>query len=116
MKTMTVPPHESEILRATLGGTVAAGTFIDLPAANGVGVYPEGGVNGDDVALYIGGQYRITKAAADGAWVAGTVLYLDDAAQAFTLTAGAHQKAGIAAAPATAAATVGYVKLIPQVV
>ena len=115
MKTLVQPPVDNEIGQDTLTGTVAAGAFIDLPAAHGVAVYPEGGVSGDLVSIYYGGIYRVVKAGADGAWVPGTVLYLDDAAQEFTLTAGAHQIAGFAAAPATAAAVEGHVKLIPQV-
>ncbi len=118
MKTMVHPPHADEIIRNVLTGTIIAGQFIDLPAANGVGVYPEGGVSGDDVALYLGGTYRITKLGADGAWANNIVLYLDAGApgsQAFTLTAGAHQIAGLAAAPAAAGDTEGLVKLVPQV-
>lgn len=118
MQGMVKAPSDSQIIRNVLTGTIIAGEFIDLPAANGVGVYPEGGVSGDDVALYLGGVYRVTKLGADGAWANNIVLYLDAGAagsQAFTLTAGAHQIAGIAARPAAAGDTEGYVMLVPQV-
>ncbi len=115
MKTLVHPPVDNQIVRNTLGGTLIAGQFIDLPTG-GVGVYPEGGVSGDDVAFYLGGTYRITKLGADGAWANNIVLYLDagvPGSQAFTLTAGAHQAAGRAAAPAAAGDSEGLVTLIP---
>lgn len=115
MKTMVQPPGVDDIGQDTLSGTVAAGAFVDLPAAHGVAVYPEGGVSGDIVSVYFGGIYRIVKAAADGAWVIGDVIYLNDAAQEFTTTAGAHQIAGLAARPSAAGDNTGHVKLVNQV-
>ena len=115
MKTMVQPPDDNDIGQDTLTGTVAAGAFIDLPAAHGVACYPEGGVSGDIVSIYFGGIYRVVKTGADGAWAVGTIIYLNDAAQEFTLTAGAHQIAGFAAAPVAAAVNEGLVKLVPQV-
>ena len=115
MKTMVQAPPDSDIGQDTLSGTIAAGTFVDLPAAHGVAVYPEGGVSGDIVSIYFGGIYRIVKVAADAAWVIGDIVYLNDATQEFTTTAGAHQIAGLAARPSAAADNTGHVKLVPQV-
>lgn len=113
MKTMTVGPHESEILKATLSGTVTAGDFFDLATA-GVGIYADSGVSGDDVAFYIGGQYRIT-AETGVAWTAGDILYLAADNTTFTKTVGTNQIAGRAVRDKASASAVGYVKLIPQV-
>ncbi len=115
MKTMVQPPSDSDIGQDTLTGTVAAGAFVDLPAAHGVAVYPEGGVSGDNVAIYFGGIYRIVKASGDSAWVIGDIIYLDSAAQEFTLTVSSHNIAGIAARPSAAGDNTGHVKLVNQV-
>ena len=115
MKTVVQPPHQSDIGSTILTGTIAAGAFVDLPAAHGVACYPEGGVSGDRRSVYFGGTYRVVKASGDGAWLIGDVIYLDDAAQEFTDQAGAHQIAGLAMQAEAAGSNTGIVKLVPQV-
>lgn len=60
------------------------------------------------------GVYDVPKATG-AAWAEGDLLYWDDTAKAFTKTATANTKAGVAVKAAASADTEGRIKLVPTI-
>lgn len=101
-------------LIAPSGGVVSGlaykiGSIIALAAVDAA--------EGETFAGYVEGVYDVVAAthATDQAWTEGLLIYWDDTAKAFTITATSNTKAGVAVAAKASTAAEGRLRLVPTI-